>query len=83
MYPHFLGSEVNVTPQIDFAHDVHGTSPNTIPFIQGRKAFTPSLNFEFLNRWRAQLAYTWYSGGDGNNLLKDRDFFAFSVSYSF
>jgi len=83
VYPHFLGSEVNVTPQIDFAHDVHGTSPNTIPFIQGRKAFTPSLNFEFLNRWRAQLAYTWYSGGDGNNLLKDRDFFAFSVSYSF
>jgi hypothetical protein len=83
VYPHFLGTEVNVTPQIDFAHDVHGTSPNTIPFIQGRKAFTPSLNFEFLNRWRAQLAYTWYSGGGGNNLVKDRDFFSFSVSYAF
>ena len=83
VYPHFLGSEVNVTPQIDFAHDVNGTSPNTIPFVQGRKAFTPSLNFEFLNRWRAQLAYTWYSGGGGNNLMKDRDFFALSVSYSF
>jgi hypothetical protein len=83
VYPHFLGSEVNVTPQIDFAHDVHGTSPNTIPFIQGRKAFTPSLNLEFMNRWRAQLAYTWYSGGGTNNLMKDRDFASFSVSYSF
>jgi hypothetical protein len=83
VYPHFLGSEVNVTPQIDFAHDVSGTSPNTIPFIKGRKAFTPSLNFEFMNRWRAQLAYTWYSGGGGNNLLKDRDFLSFNVSCSF
>jgi hypothetical protein len=62
---------------------VHGTSPNTIPFIQGRKAFTPSLNLEFMNRWRAQLAYTWYSGGGTNNLMKDRDFASFSVSYSF
>jgi len=83
VYPHFLGSEINVTPQIDFAHDVNGTSPNTIPFIQGRKAFTPSLNFEFMNRWRAQLAYTWYSGGGGNNLVKDRDFLSFNVSCSF
>jgi hypothetical protein len=83
VYPHAFGSPVNVTPQIDFAHDVNGTSPNTIPFIQGRKAFTPSLNFEYLNKWRGQLAYTWYSGGGGNNLLKDRDYLSFNVSYSF
>jgi hypothetical protein len=83
VYPHFLGTDVNVTPQIDFAHDVSGTSPNTIPFIEGRKAFTPSLNLEFMNRWRAQLAYTWYSGGGGNNLVKDRDFLSLSVSVSF
>jgi len=83
VYPHAFGSPINLTPQIDFAHDVGGTSPNTIPFIKGRKAFTPSLNFEYLNKWRGQLAYTWYSGGDGNNLLKDRDFLSFNVSYSF
>src|SRR6266545_3890316 len=81
VYPHAFGSPINLTPQIDFAHDVGGTSPNTIPFIKGRKAFTPSLNFEYLNKWRGQLAYTWYSGGDGNNLLKDRDFLSFNVSY--
>jgi hypothetical protein len=36
-----------------------------------------------MNRWRAQLAYTWYSGGGGNNLVKDRDFLSLSVSVSF
>jgi hypothetical protein len=83
VYPHFLGTPVNVTPQIDFAHDVSGTSPNAVPFVEGRKAFTPSLNFEYLNKWRAQLAYTMFSGGGGNNLMKDRDYLAFSVSYAF
>ncbi|HEX9276362.1 MAG TPA: DUF1302 domain-containing protein [Casimicrobiaceae bacterium] len=83
VYPHVLGSPVNFTPQIDVAYDFSGTSPNTIPFIKGRTAVTPSFNFEYLNRWRGQLAYTWYSGGGGNNLLKDRDFLSFNVSYSF
>ncbi len=83
VYPHFLGSPVNVTPQIDFAHDVSGTSPNAVPFVEGRKAFTPSLNFEYLNKWRGQLAYTRFSGGGGNNLVKDRDYLSFNVSYAF
>ena len=72
-----------LTPQIDFLHDVHGTSPNTIPFIEGRKAITTSLNFEYVNRWRGQLAYTWYTGGGTNNLMRDRDFASFNVSYAF
>jgi Protein of unknown function (DUF1302) len=83
VYPHAFGSSINFTPQIDFAYDMSGISPNTIPFIKGRLAVTPSLNFEYLNRWRAQLLYTNFSGGGGNNLVKDRDFFAFSISYLF
>jgi hypothetical protein len=83
VYPHVFGSSINLTPQIDFLHDVNGTSPNTIPFIEGRKALTTSLNFEYINQWRGQLAYTWYSGGGTNNLLKDRDFLSFNVSYAF
>jgi hypothetical protein len=83
VYPHAFGSPVNVAPQIDFAHDVSGTSPNGIPFVEGRTALTPSLNFEYLNKWRGQLAYTRYAGGGGNNLIKDRDYVSFSVSYSF
>jgi len=83
VYPHFLGSPVNFTPQIDIAYDISGISPNTIPFVKGRIAVTPSLNFEYLNKWRATLAYTNFAGGAGNNILRDRDYLSFNVSYSF
>lgn len=83
VYPHFLGTPVNLTPQIDVAYDISGISPNTIPFVKGRVAVTPSLNFEYLNKWRAQLAYTSFAGGAGNNILRDRDYVSFNVSYSF
>lgn len=83
VYPHWLGSPVNFTPQIDVAYDISGISPNTIPFVKGRVAVTPSFNFEYLNKWKAQLAYTSFAGGAGNNLLRDRDYVAFNVSYSF
>jgi hypothetical protein len=83
VYPHVFGTPVNLTPQIDIAWDIKGTTPNAIPFVEGRLAVTPSLNFEYLNKWRAQLAYTNYSGGAGNNLLRDRDYISFNVSYAF
>jgi hypothetical protein len=83
VYPHVFGTPVNFTPQIDVAYDFSGISPNAIPFVKGRLAVTPSLNFEYLNKWRGQLAYTSFSGGGGNNLMRDRDFVAFSVSYAF
>jgi uncharacterized protein DUF1302 len=83
VYPHAFGTPVNVTPQIDIAYDISGISPNTIPFVKGRVAVTPSLNFEYLNKWRASLAYTSFAGGAGNNLLRDRDYISFNVSYSF
>jgi len=83
VYPHVFGTDVNLTPQIDIAYDISGISPNTIPFVKGRIAVTPSLNFEYLNRWRASLAYTSFAGGAGNNLMKDRDYISVSISYSF
>ena len=83
VYPHVFGSPVNMTPQIDIAYDLSGISPNTIPFVKGRLTVTPSLNFEYLNKWRASLAYTSFSGGAGNNLLRDRDYLSVTLSYSF
>jgi hypothetical protein len=83
VYPHVFGTAINMTPQIDMAYDFQGISPNTIPFVKGRLAVTPSLNFEYLNKWRASLAYTSFAGGAGNNLLRDRDYISFNVSYSF
>jgi hypothetical protein len=83
VYPDAFGSGVNLTPQLDFFHDVNGTSPNAIPFIEGRKALALALNFDYQSKWRGQLGYTFFWGGTDNNLLRDRDFLSASVSYSF
>jgi len=83
VYPHVFGSSVNMTPQIDLLYDIRGTSPNTIPFVEGRLAVTPSLNFEYLNKWRASISYTSFAGGGTNNLMADRDYLAVTFSYSF
>lgn len=82
-YPNAWSSGWNLTPQIDFAHDVRGTSPNTIPFVEGRKAATFSLNFDRESRWKANVGITRFWGGGSNNLLRDRDMAYGSVSYSF
>ena len=73
----------NLTPQIDFYHDFSGTSPNTIPFVEGRKAVFLGLNFDLNSVWRGQMGYTTYFGGGLSNIIRDRDFLGFSASFSF
>ena len=65
-----------------FLHDVSGNSPAPSgPFIEGRTALTIGVRADYLSRWQADVAYTYY-GGDGNG-LSDRDFVSLSVKYSF
>ncbi len=73
----------NMLPQLDVAWDFHGTSPNAVPFIEGRKATTISLNFNRRDKWKAGIGYTRFWGGGGNNLMKDRDFLSLVTSVSF
>lgn len=82
-YPHVWSSGWNMTPQIDFSHDVNGTAPNAIPFVEGRKAATLSLNFDRDSRWKVNIGATQFWGGGSNNLLRDRDIVFASVSHSF
>lgn len=82
-YANVWSSGWNMTPQIDLAHDVKGTSPNTMPFVEGRKAATLSLNFDRNSVWKANLGVTKYWGGGSNNLLRDRDMFYGSLSRAF
>lgn len=82
----YLGAigPVNLSPQIAFAHDVDGTTPQPLgTFVEGRKAATLTLSATYLNAWRADLSYTNFFGGGDFNLGKDRDFVALAVSYSF
>ena len=75
---------VTVLPRIAWAHDVSGTTPGPGgSFIDGRKALTLGLGFNYLNEWVFDLSYTSYMGGGIYNLLQDRDFFSASVRYSF
>jgi hypothetical protein len=82
-FPNAFDSGIQVTPQIDWFHDVSGTSPNTIPFVEGRKALTLSLFFNYRDRWKGALQWAQFMGGGANNLVRDRDFLSASVSYSF
>jgi Protein of unknown function (DUF1302) len=82
----FLGAlgPLNLTPQVAFAHDVGGTTPQPLGnFVEGRKALTFSLSGNYLNFLSGELSYTTFFGGGDFNLLNDRDFVSFSLSYFF
>ena len=72
-----------MSPIIDWYHDVKGVSPNTIPFVEGRKALAINLNFDLHNVWKANVGYTTFSGGGNLNMMRDRDVLSASVSYIF
>ena len=75
---------VTVLPRIAWAHDVSGTTPGPGgSFIDGRKALTLGVGFNYLQEWVFDLSYTNYMGAGHYNLLRDRDFFSASVRYSF
>lgn len=83
-YNNVFGTPWNMTPRVAFNHDVSGVSPGPGGnFIEGRKQFTFGLGFDFQAQWRADFAYTMFSGAGSNNLLRDRDFVSASLSYSF
>lgn len=75
---------VSLQPGIAFSHDVSGTTPAPISnFVEDRKTVTLSLGATYLDSLRASIAYTNFMGGSPFNLLSDRDFASFVVSYSF
>lgn len=82
-YPNVWGSGWNLMPQLDMTHDVRGTTPNAIPFVQGRRSAALSLNFDRDSKWKVNMGVTRFWGGGGNNTMRDRDFAFGSVSYSF
>jgi len=82
-YPNLFDTGITVTPQLDFSHDVKGTSPNAMPFVEGRKSLSAALLFNYRDRWKGGLQWVQFWGGGDNNLMADRDFLSGNVSYSF
>jgi hypothetical protein len=74
----------NLSPRFQWQHDVDGVSPGPGGnFIEGRKALTLGLNFNYQARWQVDVSYTSYGGAGRYNLINDRDFVAGNVKYSF
>ena len=82
-YANIFNSGWTFTPIIDYYQDVKGTSPNTLPFVEGRTAVAIGLNFDYHNKVKATLGYTTFWGGGNLNMLRDRDVLTASVSYAF
>lgn len=75
---------VNLSPRIQWAHDVQGISPQPAgPFREGRKAVSIGLKATYLQKWEADVSYTNFFGAGKYNLLSDRDFFSATIKYSF
>jgi len=82
-YPNAFGSGITMSPQFDFSHDVKGISPNSLPFVEGRKAAFFGLNFDRKSEWKGQIGYSTFWGGGLSNQLRDRDFLGASIARSF
>ncbi len=81
-YPNAFAG-VSLTPQVSFKHGVDGFGPQPgAAFNEDEKSLSLSLTGDYLNQYRAQLAYTSFFGGDFNP-LEDRDFVSLSASVSF
>ena len=76
--------ELNLTPRIIWTHDVKGTTPAPLStFVEDRKSFSIGVFGTYVTRWSADLSYTAFFGGGRDNLLNDRDFIRFQLTYSF
>lgn len=74
---------VALSPYAVFKHDFEGNSHRTGNFIEGSKAYTLGITATYLNSLEAELQYTEFYGGGGNNGTRDRDNIGLNVKYSF
>jgi len=82
-YLNAIGS-LNISPSFAWRHDVSGIAPVGLSgFLEDSKAITLGVSAVYQNEWAAELSYTNFFGADSHNLLNDRDFVTFSISYSF
>jgi len=73
---------VNIAPFVVFSHDFDGTTPAPVStFLEDRKSLTFGVRGTYINRITTELRYTSFFGGGRENLLRDRDFLRFQVSY--
>ncbi|HKY89393.1 MAG TPA: DUF1302 family protein [Nevskiaceae bacterium] len=72
-----------IRPLVIFTHDLHGVGPGLAEnYLEGRKIIFTNVQAQYRN-WRADLIYTWFTGGGRAHVLRDRDVLGVSISYLF
>jgi hypothetical protein len=80
-YDGVLGA-FTVQPHVAWLHDVGGVTPAPGgSFVAGRKAVSVGVSVDYTNTWLLRLAYTGLFGAGRFNLLNDRDFVSFQLSW--
>lgn len=80
-YDNVLGG-ISVQPYVAWFHDALGTTPTPGgAFVEGRKAFNVGVSMDYTNTWLLQISYTNLFGAGRYNLLHDRDFMRFQLTY--
>lgn len=84
-YPNVFGLGVQVTPSIQWRHDVYGNSAGPIgPGItEGVQAINLGLGFDYLSSFRGSIQYNATWGNDFYNASIDKDYVTIDLSYSF
>jgi hypothetical protein len=81
LYEGVLGG-LGVRPILAWTHDFKGTGAGpAVAFIEKRKSITAGLNLNYNNRWTVGLSYTSFFDGKPLNLLADRDFLSFNLTF--
>lgn len=71
-----------VQPYVAWFQDVGGTTPTPGgAFVEGRKAFNVGFSIDYTNTWLVQLSYADIFGAGRFNLVHDRDFVRFQLTY--
>jgi hypothetical protein len=80
-YPGVFGG-ATFAPRVVFTHDFDGTAPApNATFVEGRKSLTLGTGVNVINRVTVDLDYMRFFGAGRSNLLRDRDFARFRVTY--
>lgn len=75
---------LNLRPRLLFTHDADGNTPAPFgTFVEDRKSITLGVGADFISALEADLSYTNFFGANEDNLVNDRDFIRFRISYSF
>lgn len=84
-YPNVFGLGVQVTPSVQWRHDVYGNSAGPLGpgIVEGVQAINLGLGFDYLASFRGSIQYNAVWGNQTDNLSIDKDYVTIDLSYSF